>query len=620
MNIYLKGKRIYVDPAKSIGKGNEADIFDIGSGMVLKLFKPPEHPDYQGLPDEEEGARVRIAEHQEKLPAFPRNMPTHIITPQELATDQGNKKILGYTMKFLNGAEVLLQYADRTFRQAVPSNDVSLIFGGMHATVASTHKSGVVIGDFNDLNVLIRGTEAYFIDADSFQFGRFLCKLFTARFVDPLLCDKQLTAPMLINPHNAGSDWYAFAVMLIQCLLFVSPYGGIYIPKNPAKRIPHDARPLHRITIFHPEVRYPKPAVHYKVLPDDLLQHFHLVFEKDRRGEFPLALIEKLRWTKCTVCGMEHARNVCPECAQAAPAAIKEVTRVRGKVMATRIFSTGGVILYATCPGDKLLWLYHESGKFRRENGTEIASGELEPAMRFRLHGKSTLIGKNSSVVDITPNKPEERLVVDAYGTMPIFDANENYRYWIKNGQLMRDGTFGGFYIGSVLPGQTLFWVGPSFGFGFYRASDISVAFVFDAERQGINDGVKLRIRGQLVDSTAVFTKHRCWFLIAASEGRKVINRCMIILPDGSIEATAEAEQGDGSWLSTLRGKCAAGNFLLAATDGGVVRVEPDNGQIRKTKEFPDTEPFVDGGCHLFPCQEGLYVVSKHEVSMLKIT
>ena len=60
MNIYLKGKRIYVDPAKSIGKGNEADIFDIGSGMVLKLFKPPEHPDYQGLPDEEEGEDIKI--------------------------------------------------------------------------------------------------------------------------------------------------------------------------------------------------------------------------------------------------------------------------------------------------------------------------------------------------------------------------------------------------------------------------------------------------------------------------------------------------------------------------------------------------------------------------------
>ena len=46
------------------------------------------------------------------------------------------------------------------------------------------------------------------------------------------------------------------------------------------RRITHDARPLHRITIFHPEVKYPKHAVPYGVLPDDILQYFHLVFEK----------------------------------------------------------------------------------------------------------------------------------------------------------------------------------------------------------------------------------------------------------------------------------------------------------------------------------------------------
>ncbi len=144
------------------------------------------------------------------------------------------------------------------------------------------------------------------------------------------------------------------------------------------------------------------------------------------------------------------------------------------------------------------------------------------------------------------------------------------------------------------------------------------MAFVFNAKRAGINDAVKIPIRGQLVDSTCFFTKKRCWFLVATQESGKTIHRCSVIRPDGSVEATAEAEAGDGSWLSQLRGKCALGRFLFVATDSGIIRVEPDNGRIVKSGEFPDTEQFVDSGCHLFP-GEGIYVVDRHEIRLLQI-
>jgi hypothetical protein len=92
-----------------------------------------------------------------------------------------------------------------------------------------------------------------------------------------------------------------------------------------------------------------------------------------------------------------------------------------------------------------------------------------------------------------------------------------------------------------------------------------------------------------------------------------------VIQPDSAVIATAQAERGDGSWLGTLRGKCAAGSFLLVATDDGIVRVEPHQGQILLTKEFPDTEPFVDSSCHLFVNQEGLHVIGRQEIRLLKV-
>ena len=626
--VYLDGTRVTLSPSQAIGKGGEADVFDLGNGRAVKLFKPPDHPDYDGQPHEQRAAQERIRTHQEKLRAFPRNLPGHVIIPEDFVTDSSGRRILGYAMRFLSGAEVLLRYADKGFRQAgIPSQSVVSIFRDLHATLTGTHRVGVVIGDFHDLNVLVMGTEAYLIDADSFQFGKFPCRVFTARFVDPLLCDPHATSPSLIRPHTVVSDWYAFTVMLMQCLLFVDPYGGVYVPKDPTKRMPHGARPLKRITVFHPEVRYPKPAVHYRVLPDVLLHYFHLLFEKDERGEFPFRLLDELRWTKCTNCGADHARNICPNCQATAPMAAQTVTTRRGKVTVTRIFRTSGRIVFATLQGGKLRYLYHENGQFRREDGHPVLTGAVNPTMRFRIQGARTLIAMRGTVLTLEAGAQPDRLSVDSFGTLPIFDANETARYWAHNGSLWSDGkAVGGFQMGStsignILANQTLFWVGPTFGFGFYRAGTLSVSFVFNTNSRGINDSVSLPpIRGQLVDSTCVFTSSRCWFFVTTREGGVTKNQCHVLLKNGTLEASAEAEENDGSWLGTIRGKCATGNNLFAPTDHGIVRVKVENGQIGNPTVFQDTEPFVDSDANLFCGESGVHTITGKEVRLIQIS
>jgi hypothetical protein len=89
------------------------------------------------------------------------------------------------------------------------------------------------------------------------------------------------------------------------------------------------------------------------------------------------------------------------------------------------------------------------------------------------------------------------------------------------------------------------------------------------------------------------------------------------------LEAEAEGQgtsgDDDRAWLATLRGKCAAHGLLFAATDAGVVRLEVDGGAIRKTRDFPDTEPFVDGAASLLVGKAGLYVVSQRKIVSLKM-
>ncbi|MFH1192267.1 MAG: hypothetical protein V1655_02210 [bacterium] len=615
MDIFINGRQVQVN-GKVIGKGGEADIYDLGHGQALKIFKPPEHPDF--LTDlEREGARLRIMEHQQKLPSFPKNLPKKVIAPLEIATD-GRGKIIGYTMQFVHGAELLLRYGEKNFRQAgIPNEAVNNIFTDLYGVVSFLHQANIVIGDFNNLNVLVKGSEISIIDTDSFQFGRFLCKMFTLKFLDPKLSSPDQL--VLTRPYKSESDWYAFAIMLMESLLFTGPYGGIYIPKDRSKQVPQDKRPLKRITVFNTEVRYPKPAVHYKVLPDDLLHYFFEVFEKDLREKFPVALIQNLQWIKCEQCGTEHARNICPVCVQKAPAAIKSVTVIRGKVSATRFFKTSGQIIFATVQNNKLQWLYHENREFKREDGQVVTCGNLNPSMRFRIQTASTLIAQNDKLLIFSLERNPETLAVDCYGNLPIFDANETSRYWIYGGQLLRNGRYGHEYVGDVLQGQTLFWTGPSFGFGFYRAGNISVAFIFNEGVRGINDDIKITFRGQIIDSTCFFTKHYVWFLVSIQYQGRTVNRCYLITEKGGVLAEAEGEHGDETWLGNIRGKCAVGNFFLSATDAGIERIEIDNGKLVKVREFPDTEPFINSGSHLFAGNDGLYVVDGKTISVLKI-
>ena len=628
LEVYVGGKRVKVSPQASVGKGGEADVFDIGGGTVLKLWKTPDHPDYEGAPAEQDAARARIDLHQQKLRVFPRGLPARVVTPVALATDKTGQRISGYTMSFVDGAEVLMRFGDPKLRDLAASSARALV--DLHGTVAGLHALGVVIGDFNDLNVLVKDEQAYVIDADSFQFGGFFCRVFTERFVDPLNCDAQEKRPLLCRPFSADSDWYAFTVMVMQTLLSVGPYGGIYRPKSASARMLECTRPLRRITVFHPEVLYPKPAASYGVLPDDLLQHLHLVFEKDRRGPFPRKLLDNLGWTRCPACGVGHARAVCPSCVTTAPAAVKEITVVRGEVTASRIFATRGVILAATLEDGELRYLVHEKEEYRREDGSVVMNGPLDLLARFAVRGDKTFIARGSRVITLSGGAVTDRLQVDRVGMRPVFATNAHHRYWVQGGRLLRSvdgsqtatllGAAPVLPIGEVLAGQTRIWAGDRSGFGFYRAGNLSVAFVFDAERPGIKDTVKLPfLGGQLVDATCVLGDSHAWVLLAAHAGGKTRHQCVVVGRDGEVVATAEGDADDGTWLGTLRGKCAVGGFLLAATDSGLVRVEAKLGALVETRRFPDTEPFVTRASTLFAGPKALYIVEATTIHTLRI-
>jgi DNA-binding helix-hairpin-helix protein with protein kinase domain len=122
-----------------LGQGGEAIVYKLGH-EALKVYLEPSDPLYAGDAAAQQAARARLDEQQHKLPAFPDNLPPQVIAPQRLAYDKNGKRVIGYTMRLLEGMEVLMSYADRQYRErhGIDANAMVAIFRKLHATVTTT--------------------------------------------------------------------------------------------------------------------------------------------------------------------------------------------------------------------------------------------------------------------------------------------------------------------------------------------------------------------------------------------------------------------------------------------------------------------------------------------------
>ncbi len=433
---------------------------------------------------------------------------------------------------------------------------------------------------------------------------------------------------VLARPCGPDADWYAYAVLLMQSLLFVDPYGGVYRPAHAGaggRPLSAAGRMLRRITVFHPDVRYPKPARPYAVLPDELLAYFEDTFVRDRRGPFPPRLLHDLRWTCCLSCGGAHARPSCPTCRHvvAVPLLVRH-----GAARRERVFETDGHIVRAALQEGVLRLAARTAAGLVREDGRLIADAGWPARARVLVQGERTVVAADGLALTYGAGgsgamAPEPLAVDGGESATPLIEATAAVRYWVGGGTLWRDGRYGPERIGDVIPETTLFWVGATFGLGFYRAGTLARAFVFDALHGGLNDGVPLTLpAGHLVHASCTFAQGRAWLVLTETGGGRTVRRCVVLGRAGKVEAELTAPAGDGSWLDLggSAGACAAGAALFVPTDAGIVRVELTAGRVTQTRAFPDTEPFVDSATRLFSGPGGLYAVGGRRADLLLLS
>lgn len=611
--VFIKNGNVPISTSAMIGEGGEAEVYNIGDGQILKLYKQPSHPAFADptLANARQATEQRLALLQSKLAKFPAMHP-NVVAPDELAyADSSKRVVVGYTAKLIEDAIDLRTFSQLYFKnkQSVTDQDVFKVFSRLHEVVSHVHAAGVVIGDFNPLNVLIKGAEPFLIDSDSMQFGSFPCMTFTTRYVDPLLCMINPNVVLLNENYGAENDWYAFAILLWEALLSVHPYGGVFKPSPGRTRLGPEQRILKRVSVFDPDVAYPTAARHYSTLPAPLLDFYRQLLTADYRAPFPLNLLS--------------IGTTTPNGVQVGTTAL--TTRAPGTRCRT-IFETSGTIRKVVQQNARLAYVYHQDGTYFRESNRKIMAGDLDPAIQFAIRGQETIATMNGVSMIFRENGTRQRLNTNSYrNTLAVLDASAEELFWCEQGVLLCERGGAQKVVCEVIPNQTRIWAGRQFGIGLTDVRGIRRAFVFNAAATKIPIDLPWT-PAPIINARCEFGACVAWVFLSLRETSGIRHYCFAVNERGDLLAQHTSMDGDDDWLENIDGLCAAPvqgtaheihDVLMASTAGGIAEIGIQKGAMQVRKIYAGAEQFAAPGQPLVFCNEGLAVVERQRINLI---
>jgi hypothetical protein len=645
-SVFFWGQQIRISDLEFVTKGGEGEIFRIPKrfnpkgetrDFFLKLYKSPDHPDYndpKGDPMEMKIARLtsqkRLEVHQTKLASMMSlKTPENVMNASDLAwLDSTQKVVWGYIVLEIKNPEPLLSYLDAGFRDTAGiTRDMMVdLCVQLIVMVAALHALGIVLGDINWLNLLSVVKQKgklvlYLVDLDSMQWGQYKSRAYTQLMVDPLLCDPKQDMPVLAadKEYSPGADWYIVRIIIIKLLTGASPYDGLYKPTDKVRVAPL-ARPLKRITFLNPKFKdqcvYPMKAVPLSQLPPQLVQDWVDCFVHDKRVPIDKNLV-------LAVIGKAISTPVAPPVVTGTAKTV-----VINGVKVTSIKNGGGNLLYVRVrENGSLVWLISEGNFIIRENGVKFPV-RVDPTMTYGIDSTYTYVGLPSEgvILRFSDDGSVENILADRshFQNRIEFAANDLGLFYSQGG-FVSSNKFGDIHMyGPTLGGNTKLWVGDKIGFGFYNERLYTKTLIFDpAKRMLFNDTLLApRIKGQLVRTNAVMSDSFVWFFYAVKETTGLVNYAMVFKDSGELLATGKAEEGSDSWLASIfDGQSAPlGNILFVPTDEGIVRVKVEQGALIVKTVFEATAQYVDSSSKLYVSKTaGIIVVRGQEIIALQM-
>jgi len=196
-----------------------------------------------------------------------------VIKPQD-ALYKGKQALhVGHTFRFVKNTWTLCQLFPRAFRERqgfTPHMAVELV-RKLQKGVQSVHKAGVLIVDLNEMNFLVSQSFStpYFIDVDSYQTKHYPATAIMPSVRDPLVQGLDFTDL---------SDWFSFSIVSFQLFVGIHPFKG----KHPNIKGLED-RMKAGVSVFDKDVRVPKVAYPFDVIPSIYRDWYRAVFEEGKR-------------------------------------------------------------------------------------------------------------------------------------------------------------------------------------------------------------------------------------------------------------------------------------------------------------------------------------------------
>lgn len=627
------GEIVALDQMPLLGQGGEATVVGMGN-KAIKIY-------HQIDP-------TRIAKIKKWIthPPIP-----YVCSPQDIVTD-AHDNVVGFAMPLIpSGHKTVQALCTRSFRNSHPevsSKFIADLFLNAHATVSKLHPN-IIVGDYNDLNVMFKDPSMLFIDVDSFQIENFPCVVGTENFLPPELYDLNLAIKSYYKPEH---DWYAFFVMLIRSLLMTHIYGGSHkdIPTLPK-------RALAKVTVFDSSVKYPKIAYHPDLLNNDLRSLADRMFSKGERFVFPAEVLQEYRdsLVECPSCHVWHPaeRTSCPQCATINTQQVQRKVSVTqtdtGKASYREIFTTKGNFIWWKIINARVYAIAIEKGAYYlykqeslMESPTKMTLFTTRRNPKFDLFDKYLVVSPDPSsdellLLDISGEKPVGyvKKTTDTYDGDRIFAASRNHLFRIWQGYLYR-GThlpsinqFVENQIIAVAKNQT--WITANSNgthiFGFQRFFDMCEYFLYRFDRKEHGERYTISFPAfdtaeSILDIQVEFWSHYLLCLMKTERKGTTYTRVFVLDDEGNILSQYRTKALSSDTHRLITGKAFAkppktDGIVLHSTDDGVVQQTMAKNQMGTFKLFSETEPYISEGNALTIFGNGVMIISNDAIGHL---
>lgn len=264
--VELEGRGpLNLDAVDHVATGGQGSVFRKGD-IAIKIYADPNGPMQDGLSE-----RIRL---------LSRISHPYIVAPKGMVVGPRNVP-LGYWMAFAQG-EPLSRLFTTEYRTRSGITDAAIVqlVDRMRAAVMAAHAHGATLVDGNELNYLAwlagpDGIEPRLIDVDAWAIGRF-----RAQVIMPSIRDWHATE------FNAGTDWFAWAIVTFQLFTGIHPYKGT---APGFARGDLEGRMRAGISVFHAGVRVNRATRDPTVIPATLRAWYEAVFEHGERSQPPSA-------------------------------------------------------------------------------------------------------------------------------------------------------------------------------------------------------------------------------------------------------------------------------------------------------------------------------------------